>query len=200
MTTSRSSQAIKIATRVTLLALVFYPLGVAWHEVVGHGLVGMLAGGRISYVVILTVQFWPEIRWVGWTGQYGACGVDDIPTTTGSAFMSLGGAMSTWCVGVIATILLRTRQWGPRLRIVLLVLSLWWIDLLTYTLPSWGLPRSVFWGQAEYSEPYEAAVELGVPGPLFQGFVVMSSAMLLSSFFLLLWRPPMSRLRCSSSL
>jgi hypothetical protein len=53
-----------------------------------------------------------------------------------------------------------------------------WLDLLLYTLPSLGIPRYFFWGHL-YSEPFEAAVTLGVPGPVFQGFVMVTSAFLI---------------------
>jgi hypothetical protein len=164
------------------LSLLFYPFGVLCHEVVGHGLVGVLAGGRISEVEILTIRVWPQVQFLGWSGRYGACEVVDITTPTGQALMSLGGAMSTFIVALVATLLLWIRPGAPGGRVarpILITLSFWWIDLLTYTLPSWGVRRSVFWGQWMYSEPYEAAKSLGIPGPAFQAFVLIACALLL---------------------
>jgi hypothetical protein len=62
----------------------------------------------------------------------------------------------------------------------MILLSILWIDLFTYTLPSWGFRRSILWGPV-YSEPYEAAVALGINGQAFRAFVIITCcAMLLS--------------------
>jgi hypothetical protein len=87
--------------------------------------------------------------------------------------MSFGGAASTWLVSVIAVCLLWMRQWRGRARRVLAWLGVWWIDVFTYLMPSWGLKRSVLWG-GTHSEPYEAAVALGAPGWAMQIGIVWS--------------------------
>ncbi len=166
------SRTAEIALKYLGLTLLFYPLGVLCHELVGHGLVGVLCGGRIVEVEMLGFRVWPEFQCAGWSGRYGACNVVGVTTPTGEAMVSLGGAMSTYCVAVIATLLLWCRRWDSFWRPILITLSLWWIDLFTYMLPSWGLPRSVLWGQRTYSEPYEAAISLGMPGAWFQSFVI----------------------------
>ncbi len=164
--------------RIVLLLALCQIVGTAWHEVVGHGLTGVLCGGRIESVVVLGVRAYPSLRWEGWTGQYGNCGVDGVEGAVCDQLVSLGGSLSTWLVSVVAVALLWVRRWRRWPRTLLAMLGLWWIDMLTYTLPSWGLPRSVLWGQADFSEPYEAAVGLGVPGPVFQTLVVISSVAL----------------------
>jgi hypothetical protein len=183
---NRPSRTVRLVEGVGLL-LLSWLIGTCWHEVVGHGLVGVLAGGRISYVKIFAVELWPEVRWTGFEMAYGQCQVDGIPTVGGEAVHSLAGSMSTWCVGVAATILLWMRRWGRPWRVVLIYLSIWWMDLLTYTLPTWGLRRSILWG-GRYSEPYEAAVNLGVPGPVFQAFVVGTSFVLAAALIVRLMR------------
>jgi hypothetical protein len=83
--------------------------------------------------------------------------------------------MSTFVVAAIAAYLLwRYRPRGVK-RAALFCLSLWATDLLTFTLPSFGLRRYV-WSGTRYSEPYTAAVALGIPGPLFQAFVLAGFA------------------------
>ncbi len=162
-----------VAGFLVLLA-VSQPIGTVWHEVVGHGLTGVLAGGRITRVEVWGLQLWPTLKWGGFQGHYGECVVEGIPTARGEHLMALAGSMSTWLVALVATVNLwmgRPRGWG---RAVIVVLSLWWIDLFTYLLPSWGIRRSVFWGQSSYSEPVEAAVGLGFPRAAFQLLAVAS--------------------------
>lgn len=137
--------------------------GTACHEIVGHGLTGVAFGGSITRVEILGARVYPTIEWLGWSGYYGQIWVDGISTPRGEHWMSLGGAASTWLVSVIAVCLLWVRRWGGRPRRILAWLGIWWIDIFTYLMPTWGLKRSVLWG-GTHSEPYEAAVALGVPG------------------------------------
>ncbi len=174
------SQFGRAAAFLALLILL-YPLGVICHELLGHGGVGILAGGRVVQVEILGLDIWPRLAWRGWQGHYGECHVDGITDPRGQAWMALGGALSTWLVSVTATGLLLARRWKRPTRWVLACFSLWWIDLLTYTLPSWGLPRSILWGQRTFSEPYEAARALGLPGPAFQFLAVSASVALLAA-------------------
>lgn len=91
--------------------------------------------------------------------------------------MRLGGSMSTWAVSLIAIVVLWCKPWRRWPRTVLIYLGIWWIDLLTYTWTTWGLQRSILWG-GTYSEPYVAATSLGIPGWLYQVFVLLSCALL----------------------
>ncbi len=163
--------------RYLLLLALSIMIGTAWHEVVGHGLTAVLCGGNVTYVETLGLRLWPTLGWVGWQCHYGYCETDIVAGGYAEHLVSLAGSVSTWGVAVVSMALLWMRPWrGWPLR-VLVVLSLWWADLLTYTLPSWGLRRSILWGRV-YSEPYSAAVGLGVPGPVFQAAVVGTSLIL----------------------
>lgn len=175
------SKFAKTAAQYLGLTVLFYPLGVACHELIGHGLVGKLCGGQVTNVEILAFRVWPRLEYIGWSGRYGECDVVDIPTPTGEAILSLGGAVSTFGVAVIATALLWYRRWGGFWRPIVITLSFWWLDLMTYLLPSWGLPRSIFWGQRTFSEPFEAAVSLGVSGPLFQMLSIAGCGLMLAA-------------------
>ena len=152
-------------------------VGTAWHEIVGHGLTAVAFGARITYVEVVGFQLFPEIRWVGATGYFGYCGDSGVEGDAARALILLDGSLSTWLVGVTGACLLYLRRWRGWVRILIIALSLWWLDLLLYTLPSLGIPRYLFWGH-RYSEPYEAAVALGVPGHVFQSLVLMTSAVL----------------------
>ncbi len=162
-------------------------VGTAWHEVVGHGLVAVALGGRIERVSILFLDVYPKVEFIGWTGHYGSCGTGGVQAWWGRRCVSLGGSMSTWCVAVVAVALLWCRRWHAGPRLILTYLGIWWIDLLTYTMPTWGLRRSVIWG-GRHSEPHAAATALGVPSWAFQVFVVASSVVLLAAMILALRR------------
>ena len=189
MVSSKPRSVIRFTAGIMLPAGACLVIGTLWHEVIGHGFAGILAGGRVERVHILGVRIWPAVGWDGWTGQYGNCEVTGIASPRGQHWMALAGSGSTWLVSVVAVALLWWRRWGARMRFVLGWLGIWWIDLLTYTLPTWGLRRSILWG-GRFSEPYEAAVGLGVPGGIFQTFVILSSMALASLLIMALRRQP----------
>jgi TRAP-type C4-dicarboxylate transport system permease small subunit len=168
--------------------------GTAWHELVGHGLTCVALGGRITYVEILGVELWPSLTCSGWPDAYGHCGVDGLPTPRCEQVVNLAGSVSTWLVSVIAITALWARRWRRLARLIFVCLGTWWIDLLTYTLPSWGFRRSILWGPV-YSEPYQAATGLGIPGWIFQAVVVACSALLASALILRLLRDRQRALR-----
>jgi hypothetical protein len=198
MVKSRLRQALWIIG----LAAASLIVGTVWHEVVGHGLTAVAGGGRIERVEILGAEVYPQIRWLAWKGQYGFCDTAGVTSGTKENLVGLMGSMSTWLVAVAAALLLWVKHWGVMARVLLAAMSCWWIDLLTYTLPSWGLHRSVFWGQSHFSEPYQAAVALGIPGWAFQAFSVATSILLAVTTVLALIRArprPIARVAESSS-
>lgn len=167
------SNAIKFCLAYMVILPVAFVCGGLCHEVIGHGLVGVLAGGRIRMIEILGVQIWPQIHWVGLQGNLGGCDFfGRIPTTFGSHICSLGGSISTWCVSVLAFVLLWSKQWTGLGRAILVCLSLWCLDLFMYTLPCLGMHHYIFCGST-YPEPYAAAMKLGIPSFLFQLFALM---------------------------
>lgn len=178
--TRRSTLAHVLGAGVRFVAILAGSLlfGTLWHELVGHGLVGVACGGHIDMVEILGVQVYPAFAVRDRFERYGACDVTGMRTPTGDHLTSLAGAMSTWLASVAAAVVLRLRRWQGTLRWVLIAVSLWWIDLMTYTLPSWGFRRSILWG-AVYSEPVEAAAALGIPKWAVQSFAIVTSAALL---------------------
>ncbi len=161
-------------------------LGTACHEIVGHGLVGVWFGGTITDVEILGARVYPKIKWLGWSGYYGRIWVDNIATIRGEHWMSFGGAASTWLVSFIAICLLWARPWRGPARRLLAWLGIWWVDMFTYLMPTWGLKRSILWG-GTYSEPYEAAVALGAPGWAAQVGIAGSCIALAVALVVRLW-------------
>ena len=88
-----------------------FALGVLWHELIGHGLVGIMLGGHITDLDLLGVRFLPEF---GWSGIPGRIHIEDIATPTSHELAILAGPLSTWCVSLLAVVLLWVRHWrGP---------------------------------------------------------------------------------------
>lgn len=174
---------IQVAVSFVVIVILVVPMMVAWHEVAGHGLIGVLAGGKVTRLQVLGVQLWPELTWTG-IGQgftnLGECEVRDIPTATGQQLSDLAGSLSTWCVGFSACVILWLHQWCGWRRSLLVCLTFWCTDLLSFTLPSLGLRRGIVFGTS-FSEPYEAATALGIPGWLFQAFAIGTSLGIISA-------------------
>jgi len=152
-------------------------VGTAWHEIVGHGLTAVAFGARITYLEVVGFQLFPDIRWVGATGYYGYCADSGVEGDAARALILLAGSLSTCVIAVIAAILLCRGGFRRWTWILMCALSMWWVDLFLYTVPSFGLRRYILWGSS-HSEPYLAAVALGVPGPVFQVFVIVTSVIL----------------------
>lgn len=160
-------------TYVVCFAICFV-LNMLWHELIGHGLVGLLAGGHITHLDLLGIRLLPEF---GWSGIPGSIHIEDIATPTLHEVTVLTGPLSTWCVAILALALLWVRRWTGLVRVILVCLSLWWYDLLGETLTAFGIPKYIFF----YSRPpvhYNAAVWLGIPGPLFHVFSIGTSVCL----------------------
>jgi hypothetical protein len=171
--------------RFLIVFILLYPFGVICHELIGHGLPGLLFGGKPTAMHILGLDLHPHVQWRGWQGHYGYVDGTGVQPGWRMHVIGLGGALSTTLVAAVALFLLWRKPRRGYTRLVLISLSLWWLDLFTYTLPSWGIRRSIFWGRV-YSEPYEAAVGLGVPGPLFQFFVLALAVCFVTSLWKIL--------------
>jgi hypothetical protein len=69
----RDSMSETNKIRVALTYLVCLPvcilLCLVWHEVLGHGLAAILAGGRITLLDLFGVQIWPEFGKPGFLGR-----------------------------------------------------------------------------------------------------------------------------------
>lgn len=175
----------KSKIRLALLFLFCLPLCmllmVVWHEVVGHCLTAILMGGRITLLDLFGVQIWPEFGIPGLPGRMdwvGAPGSRDV--------VNVAGPLSTWCVSVLAVILLWVKRWKRLMYVILVCLSLWCYDIFTETLSIWGLPRGIWFHKEAfvfYSRPpvhYDSAVRLGIPGSLFIIFSIGTSVCLVA--------------------
>jgi hypothetical protein len=168
---------------------VTFALTIPWHEIAGHGFVGVLCGGRVTRFQLFGWQFFPKFKWTGTSEGLGVCDHAGLVSPWCVHVTDLAGSMSTFVVGATAAYLLwRYRPRGVKLT-ALLCLSVWCLDLLTFTLPSFGLRRYI-WRGTRYSEPYAAAVALGIPGPLFQAFVLAGFCAVILLVVLALARRP----------
>ncbi|MFH1613883.1 MAG: hypothetical protein ABIG61_02205 [Planctomycetota bacterium] len=175
----------KSKIRPALLFLFCLPLCMllmaVWHEVVGHCLTAILMGGRITLLDLFNVQIWPEFGKPGLPGRMdyvGAPGSRDI--------VNIAAPLSTWCVSVLAVILLWVRRWKGFMYVVLVCLSLWCYDIFTETLSIWGFPRAVWFhnwhpyfyrGEADH---YKSAVNLGISSSLFIIFGIGTTVCLIA--------------------
>lgn len=175
---------IKLALTYSVCLPICFACAGIWHELVGHGLVGLLAGGYITELHLFGIRVFPEF---GWSGVFGSIGIENIKTPTLFEVTAIAGPLSTWCVSVLATILLWMRHWKGLYKVVLVCLSLQWYDIFSETLTVWGIPKFIFF----YSRPpvhYEAAVRLGLPGSLFHVFSIGTSICLLVGLVICLIR------------
>ncbi|MDO8629407.1 MAG: S41 family peptidase [Phycisphaerales bacterium] len=174
------------------IALAVAPTGVVWHEIVGHGLASVLCGGRVDRVQCWGLQFVPTLEWSGLGEGLGAADVSGLENSAAEQITQLAGSVSTVLAAAFALLLLRIIRPRGALRLALSCIGLWSLDMLTFTLPSLGFRRYIWFGTT-YSEPYEAAVALGIPGPLFQLLAVCGSLLVCAGFFFPLAKKPGER-------
>lgn len=146
----------------------------------GHGVAGLLCGGRITYLQIYGLRIVPMLSWSGMDEGLGACDVEGVEGRARAALVKIAGSISTWLASLAATILVLAREWRRLTRVVLMSMSFWWLDFFTFMLPSVGISRYGFVGTM-YSEPFEAAMELGFSGWLFH---VVALCMIVASVVL----------------
>lgn len=174
---------LRVAGSVLLFTVVLFSC-VVWHELLGHALAAELVGGGVDRLVMFGIELFPSPGWVGMRGGFAVIDIVGIEDgTVARSFVTLAGSGSTFLVAVAAVVAIR--RFHPRgwTRVVLLAVAWWFLDLLTFTLPSVGLRRGLFFGTT-YSEPYEGAVGMGIPGPLFQGAVFVGTALLLAGLYI----------------
>ena len=168
---------------VILAALGF--VGIIVHEL-GHGLTAEIVGGEFKALAVWPgVELWPDLgaRRANMSGYFGMATTScrSLGETKVHAVRFMG-AGSTLAISLISTILLWVLRPKRRfVRHVLIALSLYFMDILTYTFcPQLGMPRFILVGRTtHHSEPLAAAVGLGVPKPLFNALIILISALIL---------------------
>jgi len=96
----RKSKAIRTLARfITALKhgaviAVLFALPKPWHEIAGHGLVGVLCGGRITRFQLFGWQWFPKVRWTGVSEGLGVCDHTGIVSQWGVHLTDLAGSIS----------------------------------------------------------------------------------------------------------
>lgn len=169
---------------VLLLIAALFWLGVLLHEA-GHIASAWLFGARLTRLNVLGLDLIPSLGWRPQPGYYGLASYKGRLTPTQTQVVRLSGSLSTLSAAVAAQAglwLSRPRRGITRLSV--LILSFFWLDILTHTLPTLGVPAYLFFGSRAISstaEAYLAAVDLGMPGWLFQALVIGLSPGLLAA-------------------
>jgi hypothetical protein len=171
------------ASLLVPLALIggLFVLGVFVHEA-GHAAAALAFGGRLTGINVLGMRLLPTFGWDFQAGYYGFMSYKGDLTPAQMEIVSLCGSMATFALALAAQAVWWTgplRRGWPRWAV--LTVCFFWLDVLTHTLPTLGIPAYLFFGKHEISraaEAYLAAVALGMPGWLFQALAVGFSAAL----------------------
>jgi hypothetical protein len=175
----------KIRHSLSVLALIggLFWLGVLLHEA-GHIVAAWMFGAQLIQLNVLGLDLLPSLQWAPMPGYYGFMDYNGVLSSTQETIVSLSGSLATFGVAVAAQLGLWLHH--PRrgmARWAVLVLCFFWLDILTHTLPTLGIPAYLFFGSrtvTSSAEAYLAAVSLGMPGWLFQTLAVGSSVALLA--------------------
>ncbi|MHC4602633.1 MAG: hypothetical protein ACYS6W_04785, partial [Planctomycetota bacterium] len=149
-------------------------LMIVWHEVVGHCLPIILMGGRVTLLDLFGVQIWPDFGEPGLRGR-----VDYVGAPGSRDFVGIAGPLSTWCVSVLAVILLWVKRWKRPMYVILVCLSL-----------IWGFPVAVWFNNGHFylvrgmSDHYKSAVNLGIPSSLFIIFGIGTTVCLVTGLLI----------------
>ena len=151
-----------------------FVLGTLMHEA-GHGLAAILFGARVVRLNVLGIQVYPSLVWDFQPGYFGRIWWQGQLTLRRQAGVLLSGNLVTMVVSFTALLLYLRRRPRGLAHTALLTLSLFFLDTLAHTLPTFGLPMYLLFGRRSVetiSEGYLAAVALGVPGWVFQLAIV----------------------------
>lgn len=186
------SQQRKLARVLAYVGILIGVLvcAIGWHQLAGHGLAALLCGAQITEINVLGVQVYPSLDWEFRSGYFGWVHWNGSLTSQQTAFVALSDGLSTWIVSIIALpLFLRTRQWSTK-RIILLALSLYYLDIFVHTLPSLGIPLHLALGNrdpATLNDGYQAAQTLGIPGSVYQiaivGYALFATAVITKSLW-----------------
>lgn len=168
-----------------VLALIggLFWLGVLLHET-GHTVTAYVFRAQLTHLNVLGLDLFPSLRWAPEPGYYGYMSYEGDLTPVQHGLFDLAGSLSTLGAAVAAQLgLWLTHPRRGAARWGMLTLCFFWLDILTHTLPTLGIPAYLFFGARTITasaEAYLAAVSLGMPGWLFQALTIGVSITLLT--------------------
>lgn len=71
-------------------------LPIPWHEIAGHGVVGVLCGGMVTRFQLFGLQFVPDFRWTGTREGLGICDHSGVRSQWCAHLTDLAGSVSTF--------------------------------------------------------------------------------------------------------
>lgn len=178
------SRVIRSLGVVILVAVLFW-LGVLLHEA-GHIVSALAFGAHLTGLNVLGLDLVPRLAWNPLPGYYGYTSYQGHIHAEQEEIVRLWGSLSTFSLALIAqAVLWLTRPRRGIVRLTVLTLCFFWVDMLVHTLPTLGIPSYLFFGTrtiTSAAEAYLAAVALGLPGWLFQVLAVgLSLGLLLAT-------------------
>jgi hypothetical protein len=161
--------------KLFLPLVLFVPLGLVMdfaHEF-GHALWGIAVGGRLDYMQITYLVFYPELT-VTPLFRLGYVEVTELFTPFRHGLFLLGGSLTTNIVSWLLALILLKRQFGRRTQVSLKILGYFGLlDLPFYVVfPQIGLRHWILLG-GNWPEPLTGAREVGIPDPLFYVVVIL---------------------------
>jgi hypothetical protein len=94
------------ALKHSVVMAVTFALPIPWHEIAGHGLVGVLCGGRVTRFQLFGWQLFPKFKWTGTREGLGECDHTGLVTPWCVHLTDLAGSISTFVVAAMAACLL----------------------------------------------------------------------------------------------
>jgi hypothetical protein len=145
------------------------------HEM-NHAALAILLGGRVLSFNVLGAQWFPRFIWMPQFGFGGFVFWSTPFSLTAPNMILAAGSTGTLMISVCASLLLSALPWRGIARTLLIVLSLYFLDSVIHLIPVIGV--SYYWAPMNvrsFSEAFFAFADLGVPGPVYKGGVVLIS-------------------------
>lgn len=168
-------RALRWIVGIALIFLLVMWAGTLVHEV-GHALVAMAYGARVTEMNVVGLTLFPKLRVHYELGRFGYVAFDRGLPFRQDTIMRMAGSLSTLALALTAQITLwlgPLRQTGPRLLVTGFCFS--WLDLFLHTTLA-----VVGWKPMAYAEAYNALMAIGAPDWLVVSAVIGVSALLLA--------------------
>ncbi len=181
---SRKITALRLAVTYPLIVACVLFLGILSHEL-GHGLTAVVLGSSITHLEVTPgIQLYPRIALTNSDRSIGVVKYDPLWPAWKEGLALLMGSGANAVLGYCGILFLYVRKPKGLLRVAMLVISLFSVDITAYSvLPRLGLRHAIVIGGAD-PEPWFGAAMLGVSEWAFYGGIaahaVVSGALLVN--------------------